>query len=50
MFEELGDISTLKGKVPTCAAAGVLRLLKYGSRAYFLALAKLAGRDGALRR
>ena len=43
-FAKLGDIGTLKGKVPTGVTAGVLRLLRYGSRAQLEALAKLAGK------
>ena len=45
LFAKLGDIGTLKGKVPTGVTAGVLRLLRYGSRAQLEALAKLAGRE-----
>ena len=44
-FAKLGDIGTLKGKVPTGVTAGVLRLLRYGSRAQLEALAKLAGKE-----
>ena len=44
-FATLGDIGTLKGKVPTGVTAGVLRLLRYGSRAQLEALAKLAGKE-----
>ena len=32
-FSKLGDIGTLKGKVPMGVAAGMLRLLRYDSRA-----------------
>ena len=32
-FAQVSDIGTLKGKVPTGVTVGVLRLLKYGSRA-----------------
>ena len=35
----------MKGKVPTGVTAGMLRLLKYGSRAQLEALAKLAGKE-----
>ena len=49
LFTKLGDIGTLKGKVPAGVTAGVLRLLRYGSRAQLEALAKLAG-GGGLRR
>ena len=44
-FAQLGDFGTLKGKVPTGVTAGVLRLLKYSSRAQLVALVKLAGED-----
>ena len=44
-FTELGGIGTLKGRVPTGVTAGVLRLLRYGSRAHLEALAGLAGED-----
>ena len=44
-FSKLGDIGTLMGKVPTGVTAGVLRLLRYGSRAQLEALAELAGEE-----
>ena len=44
-FASLGDIGTLKGKVPTGVTASVLHLLKYGNVAQLEALAKLCGRD-----
>ena len=44
-FSVLGDIGTLKGKVPTGVTAGVLHLLRYGSRSQLEALAKLCNRD-----
>ena len=39
-----GTRGTLKGKVPTGVTAGVLCLLKHGSRAQLDVLAKLCGR------
>ena len=45
LFAKPGDIGTLKGKVPTGVTAGVLRLLKYGSRAQLEVLAKLCGHE-----
>ena len=45
-FAKLSNIGTLKGKVPTGVMAGVLRLLKCGSRAQLKALAKLCGKEG----
>jgi len=42
-FAQLGDVGTLKGRVPTGVTVGVLRLLKYGSRAQLEALEKLVG-------
>ena len=41
LFTKIGDISTMKGKVPTGVTAVVLRLLKCDSRAQLEALAKL---------
>ena len=45
LFARHGDIGMLKGKVPTGMTAGVLRLLKYDSRAQLEALAKLCGEE-----
>ena len=45
LFSKLGDIGTLKGKVPTGVTASILRLLKYGSRVQLEAPTKLAGRE-----
>ena len=42
---KLGEIGTMKGKVPTVITADMLRLLKYCSRAQLGALAKLAGEE-----
>ena len=44
-FAALGDIGTLKGKLPNGVTLGVLRLLKNGNRAQFEALAKLCGEE-----
>ena len=44
-FAQLGDIGTLKGKVPTGVMMGVMRLFTYGSRAQLEALAKLCDKD-----
>ena len=44
-FAALGAVGTSKGKVPEDATAGVLRLLKYDSRAQLEALVKLARED-----
>ena len=44
-FVKLGDIGTLKGKVPTGVMAVVLRLLKYGSRSQLEVLGKLVGKE-----
>ena len=41
----VGDISTLKGKVPMGVTAGMLRLLKDGNVVQFEALAELCGKD-----
>ena len=45
LFAQLGDVGTLKGKVPTGVTSRLLRLLKYGGRAQLEALAKLCGKD-----
>ena len=45
-FAELGDIGTLKGKVPRGVTAGLLHLLKYGSKAQLEVLTKLCGEEG----
>ena len=44
-FAKLDNISTLEGKVPMGVTAGVLHLLKYGSRVQLEALATLCNRD-----
>ena len=42
-FAKLGNIGTLKGKVPTGVTAGILHLLKHGNVAQLEALAKPCG-------
>jgi len=44
-FAQLGDIGTVGGKVPTSVTAGVLSLVKYGSRAQLEVLANLCGKE-----
>lgn len=45
MFARLGDVGTLSGKVPRGVTAGVLHLLKYGSREQLEALAEMCDRN-----